>query len=659
MRTRIYSNGADRQKAYRERLKQYGISPDSRKRIDRLHEWKERNPGHKRTRVRRFVGVDCEGTNIKGVHTLTLIGDSQGNYVENYTARGLSTKECLDFLIEAGGKNKIVVGYSFGYDVNMILKDFSFDNLCRIGQGLRAVQNFNGDLYAVSWFPGKSFQVSIVNPEGKTIDSVTVYDVFGFFQKAFVKTCDEFNVITPEERKFIQEMKDSRADFKLSDKDKIRRYNHLECILLVRVMDSLRDSMRIADCIPQRWHGAGAIASTLLQKHEIDKKNYDEEKMMPYFLGAYFGGRIQPLQMGEFDNVIGHDIISAYPAVMQTLPSSVGTWKATKTFKEKEKWSIYVVKWDIKEGFIGPFPFRDNVGGTRCINYPMKGAGVYWYPEVKAALKHYGKQIKILKGFYFRPEEEGVFKWVSELYEARKKFKASSDPKERSAQLPIKLGINSLYGKTAQGIGFRGMKPKFQNFFWAGYITSETRARMFKLAMQKPEAIIAFATDGVFSTEKLAEQGYNLGEWEVDNPEYLFLLKAGVYAFGKDFKGNKKTRGHFSKDVDFNALRKEWRKKGVHGKYTYKTTKFFGLKVSLAQDFDKWRKWIQVNRDINFMPSNLVPDAETMNSGKYQSIRLHSYSCEGFSLPYEPKGDWLEGDEGLNYADELDQIDSF
>lgn len=661
MTQKIYLSNAEKQRAYRQRLKESGQRSDTRKRLENLIEWKTRNPHHKRAeRIRRFVGVDTEGITRNGQHICCLIGDSLGNYLENYS-HGIATHDALEFLLNSGGKYRILVGYSFGYDVNMILRDCTETTLRRLASGLKATQTYdNGKTYMLEWFPGKSFSVHRLNAKRKSEASVIVYDVFGFFQKAFVKTAREFNVITSEEDLFLSDMKLDRSAFKAKDKLKIREYNLLECKVLVRIMTSLRESMEIAACVPERWNGAGAVAGTLLKRNGLKDHNYTPESMLPFFLGAYFGGRIQPLQIGEHrEGVYTHDIISAYPAAMIELPSAVGTWRKTTTYKPNHKFACYFVEWKLPENtLIAPFPVRAKHNNALTINYPNRGKGIYWQPEIEQALKHYPKHIKIHYGFYFTPETENVFSWVSDLFEARKRFKASSTPKEQSAQLPIKLGINSLYGKTAQGIGYKGKRPSFQNYFWSGWITSKTRARMFDLAMKSPDKIIAFATDGVFSTIPLTEPGIQLGEWEVDYSEYLFLLKAGLYCFGKDLNGAKKSRGHFLKDVDFDKLRKLWRTNGHFATYTYKTTKFFGLKVCLmAENYQaKWRKWLEVERTINFFPSNQIP----VNVDIIEPVkRLQSYAVKSESLPYSPKGDWYEGDEGLAYLDELDQLDSF
>src|SRR5690606_37191567 len=130
----------------------------------------------------------------------------------------------------------------------------------------------------------------------------------------------------------------------------------------------------------------------------------NQKKMLPYFLGAYFGGRIQPLQIGEHHKVVTHDIISAYPAAMIQLPSALGTWRKTNSYKPNHQWACYFVSWNLPPStLIAPFPVRAKLNHSVTINYPLAGSGLYWQPEIAAALAHYCKHIEIHYGFYFTP----------------------------------------------------------------------------------------------------------------------------------------------------------------------------------------------------------------------------------------------------------------
>jgi hypothetical protein len=67
----------------------------------------------------------------------------------------------------------------------------------------------------------------------------------------------------------------------------------------------------------------------------------------------------------------------------------------------------------------------------------------------------------------------------------------------------IMLGINSVYGKFAQRVGKRGEPPAYGSLWYAAAITAGTRRKLLQAALSDPSAIIAFATDAVFSTRAL------------------------------------------------------------------------------------------------------------------------------------------------------------
>lgn len=677
-RARKHLSNAAKQKAYRENLRAQGKPTETRK--GRVNDWLDSLSGkalakvqtnrtrNQRAQPRPFVAFDTEGITVKrnGVerHICCLLGDSRDNFIEDY--KGLSTEACLDFLLSKP-KHAIGIAFSWNYDANMILTDLSDDELRNLAAGIPTVYKTKSKMYRISWLPTKTFSVSEMDLKGNKLRSTTIYDTFGFFQKSFLKACREMEIILPAEEKIIEVMKAKRASFTAKAKKEQREYNALECKLLVRMMDKMRDAMKVADCVPTRWNGAGAIAATLLSQHGIKNENYTPEDMREIFLRAYFGGRIQPLQIGEFADVWQHDVVSAYPSATIDLPTSVGVWKKVKKFNPKAKHSVWRVRWKLHhKDILVPFPFRD---ADRRINYYQSGEGYYWFPEVEAALRVYGaKKIEIIEGYVFHPESEAsIFGWIQGLFDKRKEYKASNDPVTRFAQIVIKLGLNSLYGKFAQSIGHRDSLPPFQNFFWAGYITSVTRARMFLLASQAPESIIAFATDGVFATKQLTDNGGSLGAWEVENVGYMFIVKAGVYAFADDFnpepnpnrKTKAKTRGHKSEDLTFDAIREAWRNDGVFGKVVYSSTRFVGLKLACqANDLrKKWQQWIRnEERQLLLLPSN-----QLWAASKGETVRLTGrlrQKHETLSEVYKLKTDWIELEEQEEYLEECDQPNS-
>lgn len=673
-----HNSNAAKQAAYRERRRQAGLSTGGSSNLERLEEWRIANPDkyklqrrrtskqarQHRRETRMFIAIDGEGiTNPNNLyryetgegkkkkykdvpsHHLGLLGSSTGNYIENYN--GLSTEACLEFLLNLAGaySNSILVGFYFNYDANMILKDLSEDEAKELWQ--------NGELelegYHITWLHSKIFGCN----HKESGRSFCLYDVSGFFQKSFIRALEDNKIDVPEE---IKEGKLDRTNFfeksrTKKGRDEIRYYNKLECDLLVTLMNQLRNQMIACGFLPDKWHGAGAIASTILKRYNIAEHNYTPFNYKQEIISAYFGGRNQMLTMGEIGDCWIHDINSAYPAAMRTLPTGRGVWieESRPDKREIVEWGLHYVKWKIKEkkSCIMPFPFRAK---NNRIYWTKEGEGWYWTPEVFAAKEQYGSQIKILRTIQFYPESDELpFDFINNLYLQRQYLVSIGD----DAQLPLKLGLNSLYGKVAQGIGYKTHKPRYTNYFWAGYITSQTRATMFNLAQKNPKEIVFFATDGVVSRSKLIEsdEGKPLGGWDVKELTNFFALQSGVYCFDSNER-KYKSRGFNYRSVDYDKVRQMWKAQGIYGQYSYKETRFIGLGIALATDFNLWGRWLEQDRELNFMP---IGEFNKMEQDIWLSIPILPPSIEEeVSCSYKPKGEWWESENDKEYLSLLD-----
>lgn len=667
---KLHNNNAERQKAYRQRCKEQGKGDN---RLHRLEEWQDRNPlkyaqarrarfkqyTKRKKETRMFIAIDGEGVTdhndiyeyesnkkkkVAPKHRYTLLGTSTGHYIEDYR-KGLSTVDCLEFLLDLSADNKdaIIVGFSINYDVNMILKDLDYETASKLWNEGQCVYQAQDTKYRITWLPSKSF--SIDSSDGQ---SVIVYDVFGFFQSSFIAALSSFGFDIPKE---ITEGKADRSSFTSKQKESIRKYNKIECDLLVAMLNKLRASMIECGFLPDRWHGAGAIASLMMKRNRIDQHNFMPQGFWKEIVSAYYGGRNQMLKQGELGNVWIHDINSAYPHAMHTLPTALGEWNEIKPSKSiLAEYQLHFVSWDlskVKNARITPFPFRHK----GRIYWTLKGSGWYWSPEVFEALKHYYKYIKIERTIQFYPNDDSQpFSFIADLYAERLKLiKQGSE-----AQLPLKLGLNSLYGKVAQSIGYKGQRPLYQNHFWAGYLTSRTRARMFELAMTKPESVVFFATDGMVSTEQLVPEIKEkvFGQWEVKQLKNFFGLQSGVYTYDTEGLSRYKSRGFHSRSVDYNRIREIWRKQGMAGEYCYNETRFTGLGVALKTDFETWGRWIEHSRKLNFVP---IGNFDETKRRKYVSLDIFPPDLDSIvSESYKLKQNWFE-DEGEEYLSKLDQ----
>jgi hypothetical protein len=187
------------------------------------------------------------------------------------------------------------------------------------------------------------------------------------------------------------------------------------------------------------------------------------------------------------------------------------------------------------------------------------------------------------------------------LYNKRAALKRAGD----GAHIGLKLGLNSLYGKLAQQIGWDAgpplRLPPFHCLEWAGYVTSHCRAQVYRAAMTAPDDIIAFETDAVFSRVPLdVPIGDRLGEWDETKYQSLTYLKSGMYwGTTTDGKSVEKTRGinrgSINRETAIHELRNGQQK--LHAEQT----RFITLGQALHQNFALWTHWVTSPREISVM----------------------------------------------------------
>jgi hypothetical protein len=466
----------------------------------------------------QFVAYDGEGWDDKYV----LLANSLGEHIIADEGERLTTRECLEFLTGRYDFNVKRVFFSFGYDVNHILRDLDDEKLGMLLRGW--IVEYEG--FRIHYIPGKML---IVN-------NYKFYDVFSFFQKSFIKVVESQlgkEHVTPT----LIEGKAGRGSFDKWDPDAILAYNAEELDLMVRVMDRLRDSFDRIDTRLTDWYGPGAVAKHWFTKHGIAPS----ERMSPGAVialnSAYYGGRFEQPVLGRIRNVWEYDLHSAYPSAMSGMPY-FRSWHRSKTRKftgNESEYSIWHISFDLREDqrqlqmndksvrpkdFM-PLPVRDRDGR---ICYPMVGRGWYWFPEIKVMLDNFPlAEIKIHDG-YVASTEGRPFAWVRELYDHRAELKSRGD----GTEFAIKVGLNSLYGKCAQRVG----NNKFFSLSWAGYITALTRARIARAGYQAGNGhVLGFATDAVFTDAPVPglDIGPGLGQWEESRFVEATFFQVGVY----------------------------------------------------------------------------------------------------------------------------------
>ena len=611
---------------YRAKRRALGLGKSPAEKASRKRQQKTpagRRIEHARRRARKderpFVGIDGEGCGQDGKGRQNYMLLRAGEH-ELFTGKPLATVECLDFLCCLPAR-PILVGFSFGYDVTQILRDLPAERLERIFANKPAERGMSRYTYfgnfGIEYLPKnylrvcrtkKRFVINAETGERRLItDTVpgsarTVYETFGFFQSSFLKALHAWDVGDVTVREEIERQKNRRADFaEIGDAE--RDYCRIECELLAEMMQRFRAVCHEAGLRPRTWNGAGKLATALHDQHGTIKASRLAE-CVPQGVReaarlAYYGGRFEITRTGLLQQTVHeYDIQSAYPAAMRQLPClEHGAWlqAPAQSLRKAPPDALYVADVQFWHPVATPLcglPVRSKQGR---LSWPRQGNGTYWSVEIKAAEK-LGCRVEHRAGWLYQKRCDcKPFDWVETLYEYRKSLGKSA------RGLPIKLAINSLYGKLAQRIG----APKYANMVWAGLITATTRAALMDAAAHDPDAVAMLATDAVLSIRPLPVAcGPALGQWEAATHARLFIVQPGLYWGDRKAR----TRGVSPKFFEGHTERfeREWLAYaraggGVPPVVTLPVRLFTGLKIALARGKpDTAGRWVDMQRNFNF-----------------------------------------------------------
>lgn len=590
---------------------------------------------------REFVAWDGEGiTYAEGTaQHYVLFGNSVGDFVIDESGHsgpsvGLTTSACLDLLLRAKQKNPqaIHIGFAINYDVNMILNDLERSQLERIKEN--GIVRYRG--YRLEWRPGKWFRVS------KKGCSITLYDVFGFFQSSFVVACEKFLGKDDPELVGIKAGKSARASFVLDQlRTFILPYWQSELRLLVRLASSLRSDLLSANIVISSWHGPGAVANAVFRDQGIKhhKSTVIHKGVNHAARYAYAGGRFEQFRCGGYEGPVWeYDINSAYPYAISQLPSlSHGNWEYVTRF-EPGTFGVWHVRYsDPQQSMLASQPFfcREKHGG---VSYPPNVEGWYWTPEAELYPS------AVIGGYVWRAvNDDRPFSFVQQMYDRRAEWKRDGN----SAEKALKLALNSLYGKMAQRIGGQdGNIPTWHQLEWAGYVTSYTRAKLWGAMHLAGESIIATETDAIFTTRPIhadgdvvsLEIGDQLGQWSLTEFSNIIYLQSGLYyanISGDQYEtvGVSKYRG-LDKDGKTGQpkglparkvlahLRNVGRLGGEIPPLIGTTTRFVGLGIGLHSKQSVWRSWETSSKEIHYG-----------GSGKRTHIAASCIECQN-GLPH-------------------------
>lgn len=542
---------------------------------------------------RQILSLDCE-TNSNGIVLFLAAGESRDSADYIYNADGLKLPEILDWLIRAGA-GRLCFGFFFDYDVNQIVRLLPEVHQSQLAAN--GVVTWKG--YRVRHTPGKRFQVS------NGAASVCIWDCSSWAQCSFLSVCTKWKLGTENERGIVARMKAKRGDFDSATESELVEYTTLECALLTEWVRRLLELHAECGIVLRAYSGPGSTASAMIRQREWKPPEVpDEIGRQPKTRGpsdpggiafrAFFGGRTEISCMGAVPGPIyGYDINSAYPDGIASLPEIRDQkWKKSKRFNAGA-WGFYRVRWQQKKNSAwGLFPVRGACKSGSLL-YPTEGEGWFHSEEISAAMELDPNALEVLDARLVTDIGQRPFGWVRDEAARRLEYKAAGD--ERA--FPLKVGLNSIYGKLAQRSGTHPL----QCAAYAAAITSRTRAQLLRAAYHRGHDVFLLATDGILSTVPLPELmlGATLGSWEHETYPSAWMLQAGVYWAGD----KKKTRGIDARTLELEDVKALWWRKETAAVLTLPARRVLSYRLCASQGkLHQTGTWYDGLRSVRFTP---------------------------------------------------------
>jgi len=316
----------------------------------------------------------------------------------------------------------------------------------------------------------------------------------------------------------------------------VRQYCIWDCKLTKELSQHwIEMVVKAFDFYPARWISPGYLAEKVLINHGIKVPFF---KDLPYDLqefafNSYFGGRFEIIQRGFIGKAWLYDINSAYPHALSKMPDILkGTWRSgLKSINNKALLGFFLieVRYDVCE-YLPSFAFRRVTQNNDLVCFPSGNFVTYTtLEELKSVDKN---NYKILDSWqYFDDNPAYPFRdFIQKHYDKRMQLKKQGNPLE----LPIKIILNSIYGKMGQKTGMK-IGNLFNPVIFA-YITGFARAQLINFVKENnlEKDVVAFATDSVCVTRPVDVDSDKLGGFSFDQcGEDVYYLQNGFYRFEK------------------------------------------------------------------------------------------------------------------------------
>jgi DNA polymerase family B len=523
-----------------------------------------------------------------------------------------SFEDCISFM----ASDREMACWNLDYDAQAVLKWLPRAVRDRIGLLHKARY---GEYY-ITFVPHKYLQVTLDKEHrGKSRLLFTVYDLRQFYNCSLRRAAEKLGV---QQKKDIPKSWYSQMRVRLADprtRAKVLDYALGDAQTLQEIINKTVESFAAAGLKFERPFSNASFAKRYFQKKLGIRRHMRAERAAKK---AYHGGRIECLKAGYFKRAFHYDIHSAYPSIIANLVKPDGKWiyeRKPDYIRDDAIYAFVDCEFNIPiDEPIGPIPIRKRSGN---IIYPTGRLRKTVTLTEFRYLERKGWVNRILSAWvHIWPKWKRPFAEIADIYTKRK-----SDPR---IDYPFKIVMNSVYGILAEVLEdfkrtnrvdawaeiFDGnvyrketVWKKHTSFVYASEITAKIRMKLIEDF--PPEVVIAYSTDGVFTTAEVpVKTGPDLGQWsEVEEVTDLIVVGSGVYTYreGANLNGDEegeriiKFRG-FSPDLDLEGM---LYKAGTRHIVNQRVLRNTSIRLALKSSFkDRMNVLEEVTRslDVNF-----------------------------------------------------------
>jgi len=468
---------------------------------------------------RKIYALDTETTQNG---ELLVLADNEGHYIDLKKSK---IKQVLKFLFYKRYEGSWNFFWNLHFDariiLRMILAELSERDLDKFYYTFKC--KIHG--YSIHYIEEKKLSIR----KGK--HSVNYFDIAQFFPQPKLIEAYKSNIKKPFPKHY-EEMKEARQDFTKDyyNRHKIQMRNYCidDCILTLELAEHWVDMVdKLFLFYPSHWISSAYLAEKILINWGVMIPKFDDTpfEIQDLAWNCYIAGRIELVTRGFSVDCYIYDINSAFPYSLSKIPDfTKGQWIQSKKVLPNALIGFFKIKCNIPmTKHICPFFFK--VRGK--IIFPNGEFITYaTLDEIRACED--SSWFKVLDSWQF--VDDNPFypfkKVIEELYEKRQELKRKGDPLE----LPIKIILNSIYGKTMQVT-----ENKIGNLFnpiIGSTITGTTRAKLYRTIIENDmeKEVVMLYTDSITTTKKLNLDSTKLGDFSCDFHGSIYALQSGFYA---------------------------------------------------------------------------------------------------------------------------------